>query len=101
MDESIGQVGEGVEEDGPKKDGKAAAFVAQHPPKDATQEHAGHLTVDQENAFGEDAVARYPQGLQALDADDREEDEVVDVDEVAEGGDQDGESDGTGGILEG
>ena len=56
------------------------------PQSDAAEQHAGHLHVEQQHARREELVLRHADAPQARHADDAEEDEVVDVDEVAERG---------------
>jgi hypothetical protein len=66
------------------------AIITEQSPQKTTQQHPGHLPVNQPGAGGDELVAVIAKTHQAAGADDGEEDEVVDVDEIAEGSHQDG-----------
>ena len=90
VDEGVGEVGGGVEDDGAEEEADASAPVAEQAPEDAADEHAAHLPVEEPGAIGDEGVAAVAEAGEAGFADEEEEDEVVDVDEVAEGADDDG-----------
>src|SRR5690606_23223570 len=72
---------------------------AEHAPEDAADQHAAHLHVEQQHAGAEQILLRDADAAQARDADDAEEDQVVDVDEVAERGHEDRHGDGPRSVV--
>ena len=80
----VGDVGGRVHEDRPEQHAQAALAVAEHAPQQAAEQHAGHLHVEQALARVQQVVTLHAETPQARDADDAEEEQVVDVDEVAE-----------------
>jgi hypothetical protein len=86
--ESVGKIAQGIKQDGHKKDPCAAESVAQDAPKNSSEHEAQHLYVDND----ESAVKgiRYAQLLERGYPNDAEEQQVVDVYEVAECSDPDG-----------
>ena len=87
MDEAVCDIGYRIEEYGAEEDLHASPLVAQYPPKDASNQHPAHLHVQQEDTLIQECLPLQADGLEAGDADDAEEYEVIDVDEVAKRGD--------------
>ena len=72
--------------------GQPPALVAEHAPDDAADQQARHLTVEQEQPLGGDLVlGRVTELEQARLADRPEQDQIVNIDEVTEGCDDDGQ----------
>ena len=90
---AFSEVRQRVHDDRAEQHGEAAALVAEHAPGDAAEQHAHHLHVQEQHALAEQVGLRHADVAQAPHADDAEEDEVVDVDEVPERGDDDGQGD--------
>jgi hypothetical protein len=64
--------------------------IPQDPPEDAAEEHPDHLHVEEEDPLVDEFLAGKPQPFQARDADNAEKNQVVDVDEITESGNDDG-----------
>ena len=91
MDESVGDVGDGVKQDGTEEGRQAAHAVAEDAEEDAADQHAGHLPGKQVliPSRAADQVAEAETG-QAVLTDGHEQREVVDIDEIPESADDDG-----------
>jgi hypothetical protein len=97
VDERVQDVRDRIHDDRPEQHRETASPVAEHAPGDPAQQHPCHLHVEQQQAFREQLIRGHANGRQALHADDAEQNEVVDVDEIAERGDQDRETNGAQG----
>jgi len=80
----VQQVRRRVDEDRPEEHRETAALVAEHAPGDASEEHPQHLHIQQQDPGLQQARVRHTNRRQASHPDDRKENQVVDVDEVAE-----------------
>ncbi len=90
MDEAVGDVGDGIEQDGTEQQNDAAQAVAENSEGDAANEHPGHLAIEQKDAVFQNLVAGKSQILQARAAHDAEQDQIIHVHEIAERADDDG-----------
>ena len=90
----VEQVGNRIEHDGAEQHRQAAALVAEHAPHDPADQHPGHLHVQEHHAGRKNLVGRHADVTQAWHADDAEQDQIVDIDEVAERGDKNGQRQG-------
>jgi len=93
-DGAVREVGERVHEDRSEEHREAPLPIAEHAPHDASDEHAGHLQIEQSTDGRVEVRRRNSELDEALLADHAEEDEVVDVDEIAECCHENRESDG-------
>jgi hypothetical protein len=85
---AVREVRERVRDDRAEQHGQPAALVAENAPQDPADDQAAHLQLEQEQALARQLVSgRVPELDQARIADRPEQDQVVDVDEVTEGGD--------------
>jgi len=64
-------------------------LVPQNPPEHAADEHPRHLHVEEKDPLVDQFLPGEADGLETGDADDAEEHQVVDIDEIAEGGNDD------------
>jgi len=90
VDKGIGDVRQRIKDDRAEKDFQAPEAVSQQPPKHAAEHHPTHLPVEEPRALGHEFVAFVTEARQAACADDEEQDEVVDIDEIAKRADDDG-----------
>ncbi len=91
-DHPVRDVRDGVQEDRAEHDLEPAFPVTQDAPEDAADEHASHLHVEEIHAVVDQLLAGKAKRFKARHPDDAEEHQIVDVDEVAEGGDDDGQA---------
>jgi hypothetical protein len=89
LNETIGDVGKGVEQDGTKKQGHAAHTIAQNAEENSAHEHAEHLQVQQENAVVYQRFAGEAHAFQAGNAQDGEQNQIIDIHEIAQRADND------------
>ena len=91
VDETVGDIGQRIEQDGSEERRQAAHAVPEDAEEDAAEEHAGHLPRHQVmvplTALDEMLQAEI---AQTLFAHGHEQGQVVDIDEVAERADDDG-----------
>ena len=88
-DHAVGEVGQGVEEDGGEHDFEPPLAVAEHPPEDATDQHPGHLHVEKKDPGIDQFLACKAKGFETWYPHDAEQHQVVDIDKITEGGDND------------
>ncbi len=88
--EGIHDIRQGIKQNGAEQHGFPALFVAPYSPKQAPEEHAGHLHIKEVDAGFLELIGRPTHVFDGIDVfeallfDDVEEYEVIDVDEVAE-----------------
>ena len=88
-DHAVDEVGQGVEENGGEHDFEPPLAVAEHPPDDAADQHPGHLHVEQKDPGTDQLRAGKAKGFETGDPHDAEQHQVVDIDKITEGGDND------------
>lgn len=101
MNEAVGDVGERVHQDGAEEHRETSAPVSERAPEHAPHKHADHLKVDQPHADAKHIRLSNTDALKAGCAHDAEEDQVVDVDEVAKCRNDDGEDNSAIGFRRG
>jgi hypothetical protein len=92
--ERVGEVRRRIQENGTEENRETSLLVAEDAPQNSPEEQARHLRVDEQDTFIEQLLFWNAEVFQALDAYDREEEEIVDVDEIPECRDHDGQDDG-------
>ena len=90
MDKAVRDVRHGIKQNGTEKQDHAAQTVAENPENDSADEHSGHLPVQQENALFQNPAGGNAQILQARAAHDAEQNQIVNIHEIAERADDDG-----------
>ena len=83
-DEGIGDIGDGIQEDRTEKHFEPAFFIAQDAPENTSGEHANHLAIKEKNFVGLMPCSSKPKSFKAFLLDDVEENEIVDIDEIAQ-----------------
>ena len=86
---AVGQVGQGIEKDRGEHDRQPPLAIPEDTPENSADQHPRHLHVEKKHAVADQLLARKPQGLEARHPDDAEEHQIVDVHEIAQGGDND------------
>ena len=88
-DETVGDVGQRVDENRAEHDLQPPLHVAEPAPQNATDQHSDHLHVEQKNAVVDQRLAFEAERLEARHAHDAEEHEIVNVNEVTKRGHDD------------
>jgi hypothetical protein len=90
----IASARERVHRDRAEQHREPAALVAQHTPQDAAEQQPTHLHVEQVDPLILEVLCSDAEVRDAAGADHREQDQVVDVDEVPQRGNDHGQSHG-------
>ena len=90
MDKAIGDVRNGIKQDGTEENGQSAKTVAEYSECNSAKQHSEHLQIKQMNSLRENLVAGKTQVFQARAAHDGEQNQIVNVHEIAERADDDG-----------
>lgn len=81
---AICDIGNGIQNNGSEEDAKPTLLIAHHAPKYATNEEAVHLDADDEFTFGVDEGIGKAKATEALDANDAEQQQVVNIYKIAQ-----------------
>ena len=96
MNKAVGKIGRRIKQDGTEEQRHAAHAVAEDAKEDPAGQHAEHLEVQEQDAVIHQRLAGKAQALEAGNAQDGEQDQVIDIHEIAErANDDDRLEDGT------
>jgi hypothetical protein len=89
MDEAIGYVGDGIKQDGTEEQKDTAKTVTKNSKDDSARQHPDHLAIKKKNAVFQDLIAGKAEVFQARAAHDDEQNQIIDIHEIAERADDD------------
>jgi hypothetical protein len=89
MHKTIGNIGDGIKQNGTEEQRDAAHAVAKDAEENAAEQHPEHLQIEEQNTVAHQKFTGKTHGFEARNPQDGEQDQIINVHKIAERADDD------------